>query len=232
MNIIVDGVAIKFNEMYDTIDPQSLIPKRKWRDIAFSLDIPAEEIEDIDSDIRMHKLSMRNIFILILTSWALAKDENATVGQLIYVLEKENLKSCANRLRRKYGIEILQPKNQFITLHSVSENSSLNLNDEVDSLHQTERQKQFILENLPILVDLLALNVGTLSILIAKGLLTKDDIADLDEIKNERKKNLHFLENILPKKLNFFSALYEAMKITNQTGVLSVLDRFQLKVKN
>ncbi|ODM92406.1 hypothetical protein Ocin01_14276 [Orchesella cincta] len=238
-----------FLSIFTTMEENTTIPKKKWHSIATGLQIPEEDIEDIQTAIKMDNLSKKDIFIKVLASWHQANDEDATVERLIDTLDGDNLKVCANSLRRRFKIMI--PKNRRDFPSSKEQTNTKDQNpssaklprksnekneddddDEEEKLDKlVKAQNQFLLDKADELVELLDLNSTTIAKLLSKKVISKTDVSALDAIPNQLEKNRHFLVKILPSKHDYFTVFFNAMKDTAQSGVVAVLKKFYKTAK-
>ncbi|ODM86894.1 Retinaldehyde-binding protein 1 [Orchesella cincta] len=224
--------------------------KKKWHSIATGLQIPEEDIEDIQTAIKMDNLSKKDIFIKVLASWHQANDEDATVERLIDTLDGDNLKIVCDGVfkimipknRRDFpsSKEQTNTKDQGLSSAKLPRKSSEKNEDENEDEDDDEEEKldklvkaqnQFLLDKADELVELLDLNSTTIAKLLSKKVISKTDVSALDAIPNQLEKNRHFLVKILPSKHDYFTVFFNAMKDTAQSGVVAVLKKFYKTAK-
>ncbi|CAL8075856.1 unnamed protein product [Orchesella dallaii] len=218
---IIDGTVITVKSIYDLIvDGVSPYTKAKWRAIAIALEVPEDEIENIDSDINIKKIELREVGTRVLQCWFDNSDEDeATIEKLIEVLEGVKMKKSANKLRAKYE----NPTGASSGIAKVTTAESVKpKEDDYD-----KRLNKFMKDNLPELQTKTLINSTVLAILNSKDVISDDDQGMLNAIPTKSERNLKFYKEILPNKVGYFQILLKAMDETRQSGVLAILKKFQ-----
>lgn len=67
----------------------------RWSEIARSLEVPYHQIKKVRLDLLVGKLEYPDAFYEILSCWVSNRGVDATLGELCWVLELHQLKSCA-----------------------------------------------------------------------------------------------------------------------------------------